>query len=222
MTEARNRPPPFGPVLLAGLAARPLPKTIVESAAKRLAEMVWRRHPGLLDRLDLSEPKFFCIDPTDLPFAFALRLDPTGLDLRVSDEVVDDPVTATIRGSLLALIDLAEGRVDGDTLFFTRALEFEGDTEAVLALRNALDAEDINVREVILDALGPLAGPARRISDLGARVLGRVADDLDLIHRSIIAPIARRSDAHGAAIADIDERLDAVERRQRRRQKADA
>jgi predicted lipid carrier protein YhbT len=46
----------------------------------------------------------------------------------------------TIRASLADYLALALRREDPDTLFFSRRLVLEGDTELGLALKNALDA----------------------------------------------------------------------------------
>jgi predicted lipid carrier protein YhbT len=46
----------------------------------------------------------------------------------------------TVRASLSDYLALALRREDPDTLFFTRRLVVEGDTELGLALKNALDA----------------------------------------------------------------------------------
>jgi len=46
----------------------------------------------------------------------------------------------TVRASLADFFALALRREDPDTLFFTRRLVVEGDTELGLALKNALDA----------------------------------------------------------------------------------
>jgi len=63
------------------------------------------------------------------------------------------------------LIDLLEGRLDGDALFFSRELTVEGDTEAVLLLRNAVDSDEVDLFEDLLSVLGPLAGPLRFAAD---------------------------------------------------------
>ncbi len=46
----------------------------------------------------------------------------------------------TIRANLRDYLALALRREDADTLFFTRRLVIEGDTELGLAIKNALDA----------------------------------------------------------------------------------
>ncbi len=67
---------------------------------------------------------------------------------------------ATIAGTFFSLLDLIDGELDGDALFFTRDLRVEGDTEAVVTLRNALDDMEGSAMDSVLGALGPLAGPA--------------------------------------------------------------
>lgn len=61
---------------------------------------------------------------------------------------------ARIAGTFLSLLDLLECRTDGDSLFFNRSLTVEGDTEAVVALRNALDSIDGNIVDDIASVFG--------------------------------------------------------------------
>ena len=63
-----------------------------------------------------------------------------------------------IAGQLSALLGLVHGAVDGDALFFSRDLVIEGDTEAALALRNAVDDAELDLSEEI----ARLAPPWRR------------------------------------------------------------
>jgi len=69
-----------------------------------------------------------------LPFAPQITLDAIGLRPAFGRPDV------TIRASLADYAALALRREDPDTLFFTRRLAIEGDTELGLALKNALDA----------------------------------------------------------------------------------
>jgi predicted lipid carrier protein YhbT len=61
---------------------------------------------------------------------------------------------------LLALVD---GRRDGDALFFSRELTVEGDIDAVVTLRNALDDLDTTLVQDILSASGPMRPPLEAI-----------------------------------------------------------
>jgi predicted lipid carrier protein YhbT len=60
---------------------------------------------------------------------------------------------------------LIDGSYDGDALFFSRDLVVEGDVEAVLALRNAIDDAGVDLVADTAALFGPL-GP------LGERLLG--------------------------------------------------
>ena len=73
--------------------------------------------------------------------------------------------------SSLNLLDLIDGSLDGDALFFSRKLRVTGDTEAIVALRNALDDVDGGVVESITKAFGPLA-PIAAITVSHLRTLG--------------------------------------------------
>ncbi|NIR58454.1 MAG: sterol-binding protein, partial [Gammaproteobacteria bacterium] len=46
---------------------------------------------------------------------------------------------ATIAGPMSAFLGMMHGEIDGDALFFSRDISVDGDTSAVLALRNAID-----------------------------------------------------------------------------------
>lgn len=155
-TPATDAAPPTLPPLLS-LALRPLPLEPLQPALALMLGRISRRHPGLYSRLGEHAGKRFGIDPTDLPFAFvleprlnrpaarAVRRLPSGLDARIS-------------GPLAGLIGMAEGVFDGDALFFSRRLVIEGDVEAVLALRNAIDDARLDLRALLFGRLGPLGG----------------------------------------------------------------
>ena len=55
---------------------------------------------------------------------------------------------------------MIDGSLDGDALFFSRDLRVSGDTEAVVALRNALDDLQGSALDSVLEAFGPLSKPA--------------------------------------------------------------
>jgi predicted lipid carrier protein YhbT len=73
---------------------------------------------------------------------------------------------ARIAGPFVALIGLANGSFDGDALFFSRDITIEGDIEAIVALRNAMDDAGVNLVEdatAYLGPLGPTVGAAIRM-----------------------------------------------------------
>lgn len=199
--------PPLSPVLLGGLAARPLSPKLLQPALSAAMATLSRRHPGLFERLsDLGSPVYL-IDPIDLPLAFVLTADEEHPTLVAVRDGEGSGAVATIRGPLLNLISLLEGRIDGDALFFSRDLVIEGDTEAVVALRNAVDGLEIDLMAEMTASFGPLAGVVRKVAQLGQGVFSRMADDLSILHGALIAPTKRRVDAQGAKLRSLEEKL---------------
>jgi predicted lipid carrier protein YhbT len=158
---------PFVPTLpspLAALLAR-LPLTPVQPLLAMLLGAVVRRHPGIFERLGEHASKRFAIDPTDLPFAFVLHPLPSAPRIRAVRTTAG--VDVRIAGPLAALIGLTDGTYDGDALFFARDIAVEGDMEAVLALRNAIDDAGV---DLIADAAADF-GPVASLAEQAARSL---------------------------------------------------
>lgn len=203
---------PFSPVLLAGLLIRPLPLVTLQPALNAAMKAVHRRHPEIFERLACLDAPVYLIDPLDLPVVFILRPDPARPSLtamrRNNMKLKDMSFTATIRGALMTLIALLEGACDGDALFFSRELIIEGDTEAVLALRNAVDGAEIDMREDLTAAFGPLAAPLRRMGDGALSVFSLMARDMSLLRDALIAPALARIDAQTAKLHRLEERID--------------
>ena len=82
-----------------------------------------------------------------------------------------------IAGNLLTLLSLAEGRIDGDAEFFSRGLRIEGDMEAALALRNAMEDCRLDLPADLGSAAGPLSRPVERgLSSIRSHLLSRGGD----------------------------------------------
>lgn len=157
------------------LALRPLPLMPVQFLLSRILAAAVRQHRCILDRLGVHADKRFGIDPADMPFAFVLEPRPDEPRLAVVRSLPVE-IDARITGTLAALHGLACGTLDGDALFFSRDLTIEGDVEAILALRNALDDAGVDLIGVAASCLGPLDRPFRE----AARIAG-----------SILAPLVR-------------------------------
>ena len=172
---------------LALTLARPLGNLVVQPVLDLMMATLRRRHPDAFERLAELGESDLLIEPTDLPASFRLHVGakPT-LRICRSDEEQETPVKARIRGSFAVLLDLFEGRIDGDALFFSRALAIEGDTELVVGLRNALDGEDFDLAADFGPLLGPLATVPLR------RSLHRLAGALLDAHALLLAPALRR------------------------------
>jgi predicted lipid carrier protein YhbT len=212
-----GRPAPLTPALLAGLAVRPLPPAALQPLLTLAMAALVRRHGEAFARLGSLGDCVFLVDPVDLPVEFLLRpgTDPPSLTALRGGASGIAP-TATIRGPLLSLIDLLEGRVDGDALFFSRDLAVAGDTEAILTLRNALDGAGIDLAETVASMLGPLGGIARRLLGPAETLIRRMTRDLEALQETLLSPLARRSDAQAAELAELRAQLDDLQRRSRR------
>ncbi|MEJ2124917.1 MAG: SCP2 sterol-binding domain-containing protein [Alphaproteobacteria bacterium] len=151
------------------LGLKPLPLAPLAFAVDRVVQAIAKRHPGIFPRLGAHADKRFLIEPTDLPFVFLLepRADHPSVDVLRSREEAPEP-DARIAGPLSVLIGLIHGAYDGDAVFFSRDLLVEGDMEAVLALRNALDAVEIDLLAETAAALGPLGNIFERFGRLAA------------------------------------------------------
>lgn len=145
------------------MALAPPPRFVLQAAADSAARLVTRRHRALVERLGSLAGTAFLIDPEDLPFRFVLRPEPRRLRLEVVGRQRTPRCDASIRGPLRSLIDLVEGRVDGDALFFSRELHISGDTEAVVALRNIVDGAEVDLVSDFASGLGVFSGPAERL-----------------------------------------------------------
>lgn len=138
-----------------------------------------RRRPGLFDRLgDFARERFF-IDPVDLAFAFVVVPDGERATVKATGKDETDGCSVTIRGPILTLLALLDGTQDGDALFFNRVISISGRTEAVLALRNAIEDAELTPADLI-----GLSGTLGRLADAG--ILG----GLDVARRFAAAAAA--------------------------------
>lgn len=152
--------PPAVPAIL-----KPIPVPMVQLVAQSAFARVLARHPRIYDRLGQYADRTYCFAPTDLPFEFAVC--PRSGKVRTGRPGRLWRTDVRIAGPLVLLLALAEGRVDGDAEFFGRQLSIDGDMEAVLALRNALENDAVDFARDLAPTGGPLRSPVETM-------LGRV------------------------------------------------
>jgi len=147
---------------LPGIVARmlrPLPLLPLEPVLQGLINGIIKRHPDLFERFGDYGGRCIGIDPSDLPFAILLSPQREAIRLQVVRELEHGETHARIRGPILALMGLVDGSYDGDALFFSRDITIEGDIEAALALRNAIDGAQVDLLREMVAWTGPLAAP---------------------------------------------------------------
>ena len=147
----------------------PPPLFPLQPILARIVATVARRHPELFERLGTACTKRFLIDPSNLPFVLLLQPDPDRPQLRAQRRDRPVPHDVRIAGSFLTLLRMIDSQTDSDALFFNRDLAVTGDTEAMVALRNALDDMDTTLADDVAAAFGPLSRPVRRLFDLANR-----------------------------------------------------
>ena len=156
--------------LLAGV-----PLALLQPLFAHIATHVARSRPELFARLGPHTDKLFLIDPIDFPFVLLLRPNPTQPQLRASRRFERPRHDAAIAGKFLDLLGMMDGSLDGDALFFSRDLRVSGDTEAVVALRNALDDVEGSALDSIVSAFGPLSAPLQIVISTWRGMRGRKA-----------------------------------------------
>lgn len=161
----------FAPPRLRGSFSLPfvfLSLLFINKTLDRLAQHIAIKRPEIFDRLDGHHHKLFSLNPVNLPLVFCLYPDPQNVRLKAYRRHRAPAADSTISGSFLTLLGMIDGKLDGDALFFTRDLHVEGDTEAIVCLRNALDDVDGSIADDVAAYFG-LAGQsflkvARRVN----------------------------------------------------------
>lgn len=149
--------------------AEPLPLVLVQRAAQLALDRVLHRHPRVFDRLGDFAGRAFCFSPVDLPFEFVVR--PRARKVTAFPRRRSLRHDVRISGPLVLLLALAEGRLDGDAEFFGRQVAIDGDMEAVLALRNALENESLDFARDLAPSNRLLRGPVEAILGRAREVL---------------------------------------------------
>jgi predicted lipid carrier protein YhbT len=142
-----------------GLLLAPVPLALLQPIFNRIATHVAEERPELFNRLGEHAGKRFLIDPIDLPFVLLLTPEPERPQLTAHRRSERPAHDAGIAGRFFNLLDLIDGSLDGDALFFSRDLRVSGDTEAVVALRNALDDFEGSALDSVVASFGPLSRP---------------------------------------------------------------
>jgi predicted lipid carrier protein YhbT len=149
------------PVPLARVALRVIPGSVLNRLTYLLIRRMQKIHPALFENLARLDAATVCIDPSDLPHRFILKFGHGPASLTISERA-EYSCDAVVKGNLESLLNLLEGRIDSDMMFFSREITITGDTSVVVALRNTLDREEISLLDDITAMCGPAANPARK------------------------------------------------------------
>jgi len=136
--------PKIARVLFPTFGARPL-GMLLTGSIRALA----RREPRMFDRLGAHRSAIYFIDPTDLAFAFTVVPDGEKSLVCAVGKEASATADVVIRGAILMLLGLLDGTLDGDALFLHRIISVSGRTEAVVALRNAIEAAELRPSDLL-------------------------------------------------------------------------
>ncbi|ALG74546.1 hypothetical protein VY88_30480 [Azospirillum thiophilum] len=180
---------------LVGLGLVPrLGERVSDALLARLLRQLAARHPRAFDALREMQDARVLIEPVDAPVALMMRVGPNLSLHALRREPIGacalaglGEADAVIRGPYARLLDLLEGRIDGDALFFRRELSIAGDTALILALRNTLDGEEMDLMADAASLAGPLAG----VLPVLRRNAGPVLDRIEAARRLLPPPLRR-------------------------------
>ncbi len=117
------------------LFLRATPLVVEAVAVGSVLSAIVNRNPELSERLGELSGKVFFFEATDISKGFYLHI--TGGEIKVVLHMVRTP-DVTMRGDVTVLLDVLSGKVDPDTVFFSRKLEIEGDTATAIHFKNIL------------------------------------------------------------------------------------
>ncbi|MFL1780410.1 putative SCP2 sterol-binding domain-containing protein [Candidatus Hepatincolaceae symbiont of Richtersius coronifer] len=152
----------------------------------------------------------FIIDATDLPFVFYLKPSVIAPVLKAIKRSDIPLTTATIRGELKNLLNLFEGTLDGDAAFFSKVLTIEGSTAAVVALRNAIDGEDMDIIKDLSDIFKPFNKVAQKFLNFTFKRYNHYQNTLEKIVTHINYNTNQLINEHALNFNEIYEELDEI------------
>lgn len=128
-----------------------LPLPLIQKFLSYSMFAMLKKHPKIFDKISKDNYSFI-IYPYDLPFKFYMEPtnNPKLIAIHKKEDITSD---AIIKGSLINLLKMLEGKLDGDAAFFSREIIIEGSTQASVALRNAIDGEDVNIIEDLTSSI---------------------------------------------------------------------
>lgn len=198
----------LSPLLLLRPLSRPVPSVVQNHIMRAGIRRLHQQAPGIASRLKPIAGTTFLIVPAELPFAIQLAVqeDGTLTPRAVGASTLTD---VSVRGTFHSLLAMLEGRSDGDALFFSRDLQVEGNTEALLTLRNALDSEAIRLADILLPQAvqNLLRHPASRLHHALAEDMAAVADALSYDLKRQCQTLEVGAQARQKEIQSLRERL---------------
>ncbi len=198
----------FSPMLAIDMLVRHLPLPLLQSGINVAMKNVASNHAGAFERMGDNKYKYLII-PTDMSVAFIFEpLTPCPKMTAVKNLDNYKPnVAAVISGQFEKLVELMQGKTDGDALFFSRELLVEGDTEAVVSLRNCMDSAEIDLFKELLLPLGPFAPMASKLAKGSLKIFGYISSDMKKIKNSINSDVEEKLQSQKKRISELEKEI---------------
>ena len=143
---------------------------LLSLALQRVANRIYQQHPDAAERLESIYGTRFLVTITNLPFRCLITV--FSRHVAVDCNLRYPPsADVCVSGNYQALAQIFEGDADADSLFFSRDIQIQGNIEALVTLRNALDNEEINIVSELTPHFGRFAGVANEALQLVNRRL---------------------------------------------------
>jgi O2-independent ubiquinone biosynthesis accessory factor UbiT len=165
------------PINLINTFVKVTPRTVLAGLMGVMVRRMERRHPQLFQNLAKMDDTVLRVEPTDLPYRFAFHYGKGGAGLKLLDDDDTSEADAGVAGRLEILLQMLEGTLDGDMLFFARELSVTGNSSVVVELRNTLEREEIHLLDDAMSFFGPLSRPAARVVTVLEKLVRHVTHD---------------------------------------------
>jgi predicted lipid carrier protein YhbT len=206
----------IGHSLFYGVAISILPSHLVNNAIAIILNNINRSHPNLMRRLSALNGKTLLFIPTDTAYNFLAHMQNDRFCLQYISRNKITETSVRVTGRIIDLFKIVQGQCDADALFFSREIEIEGDVEAIVILRNAIESENINIfteTNNIVDILNKL------VPGLSKTVGGALRDRFDIANisiRSILSDLESATSSHSKQLKKFEDRLSVLEASQLR------
>lgn len=209
MSTINNIVPKISLEYLLGLLVKPfVPLPLLQLGVNALTNRFQEMHPGVLQRMGAFPHAKMILDPIDLPYYFFVEFLPDNLNIIIlADDTYVGSEFTRIAASLEFFLHMLQRDSDGDALFFSRQLTIEGDTTVVVALRNILEAESINLDQDIQNTFGQFAPIVFFIQNVLLNHLHNLNTNLHNMQQSLTGQIQAELNFHKHKQVELKQQL---------------
>ncbi|MGV3278801.1 SCP2 domain-containing protein [Rickettsiales bacterium LUAb2] len=198
----------FSFMFLLGLGLKKVPTPLIQFFLTYSLKKMHTKYIRIFEKVGESNENSYLIIPTDVPFNFYLVIDKLAPSLTlVEKEDTTIEASATIKASLENLLQMFEGKLDGDAAFFSKDLIIEGSTAAIVALRNAVDGEDINIINDLSDNLGIFSKIVQKLCFWGVSSYNKINDSILLLQESLLNEYSNKTNRNIKEINSLKSEL---------------